>query len=365
MNIAFLSLYSGHINRGVETWTHELASRLSARGNKVLVLQGDKNLLGGDYITRIVKLKILWKLRPGENMISQFLSYPYWLSLNLSFSLRSIPHLIKFKPDIVLPGNGGVQTFIFRIASIIFGWKMIVVGHAGLGAPDKWNMLMRPDYYIFPSERGKLWAKDLLYGRGLKVENIPHGIDLNKFSADLKKVKIPLERPIILCVSSLDPFKRVNLAVEAISKLKKGSLLLIGGDRSDGSVDRLAKDLLGNKRYLKIRVKPREIPNYYASADIFTLPSSKYEAFGIVNLEALASGLPVVATNDKLREEIVGDSGILIDPTDTVAYSKAIERALKTHWGDKPRKQAEKFSWDKIVTQYEKLFMQILESKNE
>ena len=63
-----------------------------------------------------------------------------------------------------------------------------------------------------------------LFGKGLKMVNIPHGVDLNKFSAKLKKIEIALEKPIILCVSSLDPYKRVNLAVEAVSKMKKGSL---------------------------------------------------------------------------------------------------------------------------------------------
>ena len=49
MKIAFLSLYSGHIDRGVETWTQEMASRLSHRGSDVLVLQGDKESKPGKY----------------------------------------------------------------------------------------------------------------------------------------------------------------------------------------------------------------------------------------------------------------------------------------------------------------------------
>jgi len=360
MKIAFLSLYSGHINRGVETWTREMASRLDSRGQEVLVLQGDKESSNNKYKTQVVKLNIIWKLRPGESILRQLLSEPYWLSLNLSFTVRCLLHLMKFKPDIVLPGNGGVQTLLIRIFSWIFGWKMVVVGHAGMGAPDKWNMLMRPDYYVFPSIRSRGWAESLVYSKGLNVVNIPHGIDLKKFSSGVKKVNIDLERPIILCVASLDPFKRVDLAVRAVSKMRNGSLMLIGGDRNEGGVDKLANTLLGNKRYLKVRVKPDEIPSYYASSDVFTLPSDEFEAFGIAYLEAMASGLPVVATNDKLRKEVVGESGILIDPTDIGKYSRALEKALKTDWGDRPRKQAEKFSWDKIVSKYENLFEKII-----
>jgi len=69
----------------------------------------------------------------------------------------------------------------------------------------------------------------------------------------------------------------------------------------------------------------------------------------------MASGLPVVAADDPIRREIVGDAGIFVDPTDTDAYAKAIKEALGKNWGDVPRKQAEKFSWDEIALKYERL----------
>ncbi len=80
-------------------------------------------------------------------------------------------------------------------------------------------------------------------------------------------------------------------------------------------------------------------------------------------LEALASNIAVVATDDPIRREIVGSAGLFVDPTDTEAYSKAIEKALNTNWGDKPRKQAEKFGWDKIANEYEELFKQIVKNQ--
>jgi glycosyltransferase involved in cell wall biosynthesis len=98
------------------------------------------------------------------------------------------------------------------------------------------------------------------------------------------------------------------------------------------------------------------MPSVYATADLFSYPTSTWESFGIVLVEAIASGLGVVATDDPIRREIVGNAGIFVDPTDTKAYSEALKEALETNWGDEPRKQAEKFSWDKIAKQYEKLF---------
>jgi len=108
-----------------------------------------------------------------------------------------------------------------------------------------------------------------------------------------------------------------------------------------------------------MKVSPAEIPKFYRNSDLFTLPSNEFEAFGIVYLEALASGLPVVATDDALRKEIIRDAGILVNPEDIDVYAKALEKALKTDWGDKPRNQAKKFSWDKVVKKYESLFQEL------
>ena len=102
-----------------------------------------------------------------------------------------------------------------------------------------------------------------------------------------------------------------------------------------------------------------EMPSLYRSADIFTLPSESSEAFGNVLVEAMASGLPVVVTRDPIRAEIVGDAGILVDPSDLDSYTNALSSALESGWNEKPRKQAEKFDWDKITLEYELVFNQI------
>ena len=70
-------------------------------------------------------------------------------------------------------------------------------------------------------------------------------------------------------------------------------------------------------------------------------------------------GVPIIASNVSSIPEIVGDAGILVDPTNTEEYSKALQKTLETKWGDKPRRQAEKFSWDEIAVKYEKLFQNL------
>lgn len=313
--VAIISMYSGLVDRGVETWVREVSSRLSELQNEVLVIDG-------------ANLKVDFNKK----------NKAYWNLIQIKFSIAIIKKLISFKPDIVMPCNGGFESLIIKLLSFIFKWKLIITGHAGIGRDDKWNILIRPDCFVSPSMRGEKWAKSLAYSKGIKVVHIPHGVDLEKFNPKAKKVKLNLARPIYLCVSSDDDYKRVELAKRAVEKIK-GSFLHIGGD---------------------FKVAPANMPSYYTACDVFTLPSDSYEAFGIVYLEALASGLPAVATNDSLRREIVGNAGVLVDPTDIDKYSKALESAASKNWKDMPRNQAKKFSWESVAAQYNKLFESIL-----
>ena len=360
MKIAFLSLYTGYVSRGVETWVNDISQRLADLGNEVFVYSGADDGLITNYHKQVLHIKANIRLRKGESLIEQSLTWPYWEILNFIFTFRCIYFLILNRPDIVMPSNGGSQTLIVRIAGFLFGWKTVVVAHAGLGAHEKWNLLTRSDLYIYPSRRAMGWANNLFFSKGLKLINIPHGIDLHKFKKEKSDLKLKLQKPVYLIVASFDPYKRVYLAVKAVSKLKKGSLLVVGGDRENGEIDILATKLLGEGRYFKTKVKLNEISRYYNFSDVFTLPSNIFEAFGIVYLEAMACGLSVVATDDELRREVVGEAGILVDPENIDEYSKALEKAATKNWGEVPRKQAEKFSWDIIAKKYEAVFQGIL-----
>ena len=160
----------------------------------------------------------------------------------------------------------------------------------------------------------------------------------------------------ILSVGAFTEQKRHELVIKAISKLKDVKLIIAGGGGDKKSeIEALGTRLLGN-RFEIVETTNDKIPEIYNSADVFTLASKTYESFGIVLIEAMASGLPVVATDDPIRREIVGDAGLFVDPTNINEYAKALEKALDTKWGNKPRMQAEKFSWDKIAQEYEAMF---------
>jgi len=75
----------------------------------------------------------------------------------------------------------------------------------------------------------------------------------------------------------------------------------------------------------------------------------------------MASGLPVVARDDEQRREIVGDAGVLTkNPENSQELAEALKKALSIKWAEKPRRQAEKFDWEKIARQYEELFRNLM-----
>src|SRR5262249_56736896 len=100
-------------------------------------------------------------------------------------------------------------------------------------------------------------------------------------------------QPVVLAAGAVDDHKRMQLAVEAVARLGRGSLVLLGEGPEAAAVDRLGARLLPG-RYLRTAVPRSDMPSWYRAADCFTLPSLT-ESFGLTYLEAMACGLPAVA----------------------------------------------------------------------
>lgn len=318
MKIAFLSRYQGKINRGAEVFVEELAKRLALKHQVDILVGKDSDSL----------LKI-----------------------------------IKGGYDIVIPINGRWQSLVASVGRLFCNYKLLITGHSGLGKDDIWNLVVtNPDIFIVLTEAIKSnwrikWLKNLAFGT--KVIKIPDGVDIDKFKPQGSKLNTDLPKPIILSVGALVWYKHHEKIIDALAILSKGSLLIVGDGPERNNLNKLAKKKLKN-RFKIITFPYEQIPSLYRSADLFTLPSWSRESFGIVYLEAMACGLPVVAPDDQSRREIVGDAGILVDVSNKDSYAKAIERALEKDWKNKPRKRAEKFSWDKIANSYDNIVQEIV-----
>lgn len=355
MKIAFLNIYNGVIDRGAETFVKELATRLS-KNHDVYVAQSGK--LRGNEKYRVIEAPVNWNWgnKSGVGSLRAKFYLDYWSREVAYFTLKLLPRLFKEKFDIVIPVNGGWQPAFVRLITGLYGGKMIISGQSGIGWDDLNNLWSFPDYFVALSSYARDWAKT--HNPFVKIKYIPNGVDQNKFSKDGKELKVNLKKPIILCVGALIPSKRVDLTIKAVAKLRDVSLLVVGDGDLKKQIQNLGEKLLGT-RFKLLKLPFEKMPEVYRSANLFTIASEKYYSFEIVLVEAMASGVPVVANKDEIREEIVGNAGILVDPRDLRAYSVALEIALKNKWGKKPMKQAMKFNWDKIGESYEKVFKEI------
>ena len=364
MKLAFVNFYSGGVERGGETFIDSLATQLSNRNN-IYVFQSGK---ADKKPYNVISKKVSFDAKHPHNGLSTthilkrlFLDY-YSLKI-LWFTIKIIPDLIKIKPDYLYPLNSGWEIFILTLVSRLMGIKIIVGGHSGPGWNDRVNLLFHPDIFVALTNTQADWARKATIWTNQNIVVIPNGVDLDIFSPNGEKRILDIKKPIVLAVGAATKSKGIKNTIKAVSKIGGTSLLICGTGPEEKQEDVLGNTLLGN-RYLRLKVNHSEMPSIYRSADVFTLCSDKSEAFGIVYLEALASGVPCVVTNDASRKEILGDVGIFVNnPADSNEYALKIKEALRERTPEKYFNQAKNFSWKNVATKYEMILENILHNK--
>jgi hypothetical protein len=194
-----------------------------------------------------------------------------------------------------------------------------------------------------------------------KCALIPNGVDLEAFRAgprERSRFGLPEEGRLILMVSALIPSKNVAEGIAAIACLPDTALVVAGDGPLRDDMSELAKKLLPG-RYYQLTAPAAEMPALYRSADAF-MHLSTDESFGNVFVEAVATGLPVVAYDTPRTRWIIGDEGFYPEARSCEALSQAISAAL-TEPGPvarKNRERAQAFSWSGIAKQYVDFFGQ-------
>jgi alpha-maltose-1-phosphate synthase len=194
------------------------------------------------------------------------------------------------------------------------------------------------------------FARETLIANGVapaKVRVNPYGVDLHRFHPDSKSAARPMR---FVFVGAMTARKGVPTLLAAWKKLQpKDAELWLVGEVSE-SVRKLIPDLRGLKTVG--RKSRTELPELLRSCDVFVLPSY-CEGFGLVLLEAMASGLPVLTTTATAAPDIVteGRDGFIIESGDLDALVNKMEFCLKnrdriTEMGAAARATAERFSWD-------------------
>ena len=192
---------------------------------------------------------------------------------------------------------------------------------------------------ITTSERSREEILKHLKVPGEKVSVVYQGIP-DQFSPDKAgavpnlRAKLNLPEKYILFVGMIEPRKNVERLVRAFGQIASDlpdHFLVLAGRKDDEaySIGGAVQDSGVPHRIRELGyVAAEDLPALYAGAAVFAFPSL-YEGFGRPVVEAMASGVPVVASNTTSLPEIVGDAGLLVDPEDTDALAQALLRVCK------------------------------------
>ncbi len=204
------------------------------------------------------------------------------------------------------------------------------------------------------------------------VFHVPNGFNPRKFYAmELSKareiLKLPKDRKIIFTFSNLierKGFQYLITSINEIIKTRKDILCFIGGS---GQMKRKLEAQIQNlelQKHVKLigYVLDDRINYWMNAADLFVLPSLS-ESFGIVQIEAIACGKPVVATKNGGSEEIIisGDYGFLCEPANSKDLAEKILIALDKEWDrEKILNYAQQFLWESVAKETINIYEGIL-----
>ena len=165
-------------------------------------------------------------------------------------------------------------------------------------------------------------------------------------------------------------FKGVSILLEAFSKVGGNAfLLIVGGGEWKARYQKQAASLgLGGRTVFAGRLPFTDLPQLYSSADLTVLPSLLLESFGIVLIEAMACGKPVIATDLPGVRSVVtdGSDGILVPPSDADALAEKIQRLLndpgaRREMGLRGRAKVEtKYAWPKVIPKLIRMYEEVL-----
>ncbi len=213
-----------------------------------------------------------------------------------------------------------------------------------------------------------------------KIKVVPNGINLKDFEIELSKeecrfkLALPQDKRIILFFGNIVAYKGPDILLKAFARVKKLypniMLLYVGRGEMQAELKELSVKM-GLKDSVKFAgfVEEDLKPFYYHSADIFCLPSvTMAEAFGIVNLEAMACGLPVISSKLGGIPDIIqnGRNGFIVEPGDVKALADALiklleDDELQIKMSIEGKNMSKCYSWAKIAEETEKIYENLLE----
>lgn len=275
---------------------------------------------------------------------------------------KNIPLVVKYHGD----PERNLGGFIYKTGVFFYAKYILnkVLSYA--------DIIISPSEYYIDESRflGKYRDKIVVipYGINIKEFDIPYSKDECR-----EKLGLPIDEDMILFVGNLSPYKGPKILVKAMQKIIKKvpntKLIFVGSGRMKEELQMLSKKL-GVEKYVKFAgfAEGNLKTMYYRAADVFCLPSTmSTESFGIVNLEAMACSVPIVASKMGGIPAVVrdGENGLLVPPKDSDALADAIiylleNEDVRKRMGKNGSEKVENYSWEKIAEETERLYELVL-----
>jgi glycosyltransferase involved in cell wall biosynthesis len=291
---------------------------------------------------------------------------------------------LRARADIVhAHAFGYFPTWAGRLTRDLRGIPLVITPHSDRGAGTSLSYLYartvaratlrRADRVVAVTRLEAHWLGSLGVDSS-RIQVIPNGIDLTEFEARPPRRESD-GGPRILYVGRIYPEQKgLESLVEAFALLPRpldARLRLVGEDWGGlARLERIARDLgVAGRMNATGPIPRRELLSEYASSDLFVLPSL-FEPFGIVLLEAMAAGLPVVATRVGGIPEVVEENrtAILVSPGNPAELARAInrclsDRMLSARLGSEGRRRVEQFAWPRLVPAYVQLVSNVISAE--
>lgn len=354
MRIALVCPYAWDDPGGVQTHVRELGERLLARGHAVVGLAPVR--------TRVEQPWVLAIRRPVDltyNRSNVPLDPRPWSARQVGRRLRA------FGPDVVhLHEPFAPSTTLWALLTS----RAPLVGtfHSGaqparlydVAGPLLRRLARRLAVRIAVSEAAADVARRRLGGR---FEVVPNGVDVARFAGAAPADLGPGTK--LLFVGRLDERKGFAIAADAFGRLaadRPGLRLVVAGDGPERSAAEPLPAAVRERITFLGPVANEDLPPIHAACDLFVAPNVGGESFGIVLVEAMAAGLPVVATAIPGFTEVVRDGadGLLVPPRDPDATAASIARVLDdpafaARLAASGRERARAYSWDAVLPRIE------------
>ncbi|HEX4933096.1 MAG TPA: glycosyltransferase family 4 protein [Gemmatimonadaceae bacterium] len=363
MRIIQVSPYSWDAPGGVQIHISQLTRHLQQRGHEVLVLApGDEPGLRG-HVHIIGRTFTM-----GSNGSTAQISVAPRAMRALARAMRD------FAPDVVhvhepfAPGIGIAATK-HAPAPVVGTFHSYYPRETSTGrlytalAPllrPTWN---RVHQRIAVSRAARHSAKGRM-GKG-DVKILPNGIEVERFATADPARDVPAGRKLLF-VGRLDPRKGLPFAMRAFVKLAPRypdlSLVVVGSGPQRDAIREVPAELR-DRVQMKGKVSYQALPTYYRASDIFVSPATGAESFGIVLVEAMAAGLPVVASDIPGYRDVARDGreSLLVAPSNADALAEGIAHLLDrpeecARLGANGALRAQAYAWDNIIDELELVY---------